>query len=76
MTHKKEFTAGQLTIHYKATTISGKTVVGGIGLKATQAYLFVGGLRCQNGQMDAQEAIDYFTNIKKELEAEKYGYKR
>lgn len=76
MVHKKEFSAGEISIHYMPTSISGVIRLSGKGNKGNEVYLMAGGLRCQNGQLDPQDAIDYFIQLKKELEESKHGHKR
>lgn len=75
MSHKKNYEAGELSYHYKPTSYGPIEKVRSKGKSASAAYKHLGAMRCDYGQEDPNDLIEFFESYKKELEARKNGFK-
>jgi len=73
MVHKKVFVAGEVSIHFKPTAISGIIRLSGKGRKAFEVHCQAGAMMCDHGQATPDDFIKYYEDLKKDLESEKHG---
>lgn len=76
MSHSKDYQAGEWSYHYRPLSFGSVYRGRARGTKREKMYLSLGGMMCDNGQLNPDDVINYFLEYKKQVEARKNGFKR